>query len=542
MAKIRGEGVEPTEEALPTGTTRAFARTRDRTPHPSTSLPENAQARPPARNTSRDSAERQSFSHVLPALIFVVALTGCGSEELSKVPANGGTIASPETPVSTIAAKLMLPYGLLADTANRNAPTQFSAAGQTPSQCVTLIGWNLVCRDFNYGVTVVRGAIAIGKGGVPGTVRIAVPLTVNGWGGLAGGVARRLGLDHINFSGNIDAYVDVTGQVGPDWCPKLEGTVGYTWRMPAQVQVYAGLLVPVGSLVTLLLDSQMAKLKTALEGIVNCAQAKERIANLWTARSYPITLPTKGIAYFNGDPIGMSVGDVIATDTALELPIQVKARVSGEWTPIDALPRPLPPLEHVAPGPTHITLAIRSSYEPLTQAIAGQIKGKSFPHNTFAGKVTVTIYDVTVYPSNKGLVVGATFKAEAPMTFLDVSGQVYLRGKPTVKDGGLAIELKDVHFARILDNRFWTVLTGVFEGLINRQIASGAIVDLVAPLAEARKALIGSLDQLRAQSGARINLVDPKITIARIVPGAKELVVEVVIETTATAVIETLQW
>lgn len=465
---------------------------------------------------------------------------------LSEAPLAGTTRVAPVVQTSTVAASLVLPFARLSEVANAKAPGEFAKGGRErpckrigPKGSLPFGGsFDLtkeVCMDVDYQVTAKRGAIAIASGAQPASVRVAVPIRFDGWAGFTGDLAGVLKLNRKNFEAAVDAWVDLSIDVGPNWCPRVSGTADFRWVTPAKVEVAGGVWVPIDGLVEDELRARMRELKTALESAIDCQPVRAELGKLWAAQSVPLPAGGGLEGHLQLQPTGMGFSGLKVGAQAISFTVQAQAKVSVADKPLERAELALPALERVAAAPGRIALAVpvHAPYGQLTAAVEAAVVGRSFSADTPAGSVEVKVKGVRLYPSNENLVIGLDFEADLPGRVLDVTGQVFLYGRPMVDGSGRRVSVADLKFSRILDNAVWSAASLVFEQQIREAVAGAATLDLGSAMEEAKTLLANQLASVHARTGVRVDLSHPRIAIGRIVPAQDVLVVEGLFESGA---------
>lgn len=478
-----------------------------------------------------------------------LSLAACSRKELSEAPERGTILLTPNTQESILTAKVVIPFSELAAQANKQAPTQFSKSGR--EHPCTRVGpkgdlpfggsfdWTTeICTDVDYSINVRReGDISISRGTQPNIVRVTLPIKFDGQVGLTGFIAEATGLHRKNFDGAISARTDLSLDVGADWCPKIGVSTDFGWREKARIEIVSGVWIPIADQVSGNLRDTLTTVTNSVRESISCDRIKAEVAKVWVPMSFPVAVPTAGNVYVNVDPTGIGLSGLGVMDNRVEFALQVRAKVDVALSSLPSAVKLLPALERMPLVPGQITLLVplRASYEPLVVGLSEAVKDKEFSSDTHAGKVSIKIESITVYPSKENLVVGVSFKADIPGRWLDTSGQVYLFGKPMVEPKGNLISLKNIQFARILDNDVWNRVSAVFETKIKKEIVRAATVDLSAPIAQAKTAITMEMEKLQPQSGVTIELNGQTLGIRQIVPAEKELFVEVSYQATAIA-------
>jgi len=487
-------------------------------------------------------------------LVFVACLlAACGHKELSEPPPKKGETVTPDTPESVVAGKIAITYARLAEEANKAAPEGATFAGRAdPKPCVRIgpkgdlpFGGSYdltkeVCTDADYSITITRvGPVTVAKGPAPNSARASVPITADGWAGLTGAVAEVLKLDRKNLRAAVEAWVDVSLDVDSNWCPKVTATPDFRWTDNAKIEITHNWWIDINGLAAGKLHEQLAKMGDQMVAAISCDKVRTEITKLYAPQSVPIAIPGRGEVFVNVEPLSLGFSGVQATDKALEMAFMLGAKVAMDTTAGTMNAKPLPLLTRVplAPGKIELALPLRASYQRFNEAIAREVKGKTFSNDTSAGHVAVTVEDAEVYPSGDKVAIGVKFKAQTPSRWFDASGSVYLAGTPTVENEGRVLALTDPTFTRILDNELWNALSALFESQIRGTIAKSARVDLSEPIAQGKAALAEKLDQLKRDTGVQVQLADPKVVVERMLATADELVAQLRLQTSANVLV-----
>jgi hypothetical protein len=471
------------------------------------------------------AAEKRRSGLALFSLILAMSLTGCGDSELSQRPPKSAENATFDTSVSRIGALASLPMQTLGDAANSKIPQQYSDSGNGEEKCgtVALIRY---CVGTKYEYTVTRGPISISAANA-NTIRISVPMNIDGKGGFRGDGAKVLGLNAKNFSAALDIHADVSPTLSDDWCPTLETAIDYNWTKNPRVEIVGGVWVDVKGAVEKPIRDKIPELQDKIRNAVNCADFKKQIEASYGTRSVPVDVPGVGKINVNIEPSDIAFSGLNVTSDAVSAAALLTTKVELSQSPIEAKLLPLPPLKKIDPVAPLMTISVplRAEYQTITGAMTGAVAGKTFEQDTPAGKVSVKVNGAEVYPSNGHLVVGLDITADLPSSWLDTKGKVYLIAKPNVVDG-TKIVLSDIAFSQVLDNDFWKVASVVFQGPILAELNKHAEYDLSGEIAKAKDALVAKLADPTATPGWRVHLDDLDIKIGRIAAADKEFAVE----------------
>lgn len=484
---------------------------------------------------------------VVTTLAFLTAAVGCDQQtKLSEVPEKGTKPFSPATEESIIAAKLSIPFAELNKIANQQTPVSFEKKDrihycQKHGPYDPKLGIDLrvdVCLDIDYEINVLRnGNLSISRGPSPDSIWITLPIKFDGAAGFVGDLARLLGLNRKNFNGAITAIAHLTLDIRQDWCPIITISTDFNWNQKAKVEIISGVWIPIDDKLSGPLQDALKNTAESLKASISCDRIKSDVSKIWSTQSFPVSIPSAGNVYINVEPVGLGFSGLNVTDTQVDFALQVKSKIDVSTSAAKGVQKPLPPLERVPVSPGKIALSVpfRVAYEPLVSALSSAVKDKEFSSDTAAGKVSVKINDLIVYPSKDNLVVGVSFKADLPKSLFDTSGWIYLYGRPLVDSTGQVISITNIQFSRILDNDLWNAISAIFKDQIKTKIENTAKVDLAPKFEQAKAAITNELTKAQQQSGVQINLANQKIGIRQIVPADKELMIETVYEAVATA-------
>lgn len=141
---------------------------------------------------------------------------------------------------------------------------------------------------------------------------------------------------------------------------------------------------------------------------------------------------------------------------------------------------PLPTLGKAPPSSSgfKIGLPIKANYAMLEEALIEALGRTPITVATPAGDAKVQVEKVTVYPSAPRLVVGAKVTVDLPDRWLDTKGWVYLFAEPSFDAESKVLRLKNIGFARSVDNSFVRFATAAFVNQIESEIEKRSDVDM----------------------------------------------------------------
>src|SRR5882724_10105394 len=389
-----------------------------------------------------------------------VAADTAGAALSQKPPRSPGPASIAASP-SSIGLSLSLPYTVIAGAATNAVPGEFSGRDRRPI-CTKLderaqkaarekVGGDLgkwlgkvarkvvhllpqnekgeSCLDADIAYTIHRdGPVAAFAAG--DHLRLSVPLSVTGHAGFEGDLARALRLDHKKFRGSLVATADIRLAAGGDWCPAIKVEPGYAWRDKAQLEVAPGAWIdidrPAGPKINDLMRSAAKKLERAIK----CDDVRKAATRLWHPYDVPLALPGDARLHVTATSLGVGLSGIRYTADAVLLTVGIDARVD---------------------------------YDTLQAALAERLASHPFTQETAAGRVSIAITAVEIYPSSGPsggrLAVGLGFTATTADPAMDATGWVYLVGEPVLDQKAQTVRVRDLSFAPQIDNKLWSVLS-----------------------------------------------------------------------------------
>jgi hypothetical protein len=456
---------------------------------------------------------------ILVAVFWYQAL----DRDLSEPPRREAARLTPSVPPSLLSLNVTLPFERLEAAAEAASPSTYDGSGNGPDVCTNL--GIRVCVGTKYDFTATRGPVSL-SAGPDNSIRISMPLKVTGHGGFRGGGARLLRLDAKPFEATTEAFADLTLDLSPDWCPKVQVNADFS-NLSARVEIVSHTWVGVGSLVEGSVREQLRKIGERAGSVLNCEDLRRTVQAAWVTRSFPLPLPADPRPlHVNLEPLSVGFSGVQVTSHAAQLRLSLGARVSVSDAPIDFEKRPLPALDAVPlkPGAIQLALPLRISYEGLETHLESLLTGKPFSFTTPAGAATMTTDQLTVYPAGERIVVGAHVTAKLPGHFLSTRGWVYLTARPVVSPDGKSVRLADIAYSRILDSELARILTVLLDGEIRDRLVAAGQFDLSPTIAKAKELLKSGLAQHSGK--VAVETGDPSLRLGRIVPGGGALFVE----------------
>jgi hypothetical protein len=127
----------------------------------------------------------------------------------------------------------------------------------------------------------------------------------------------------------------------------------------------------------------------------------------------------------------------------------------------------------------------------------------NFPVGDDSAEVRVT--DVVVYPSAPQIVLGLHVESRLPRQWLDTKGWIHVSATPVFDAATGVLELRDLRFARSVDNRWIRLFSAALQARLLRELENNSRFDLGAAIEQARQTVNQQLqEQLQQQMEARM--------------------------------------
>jgi len=457
---------------------------------------------------------------------------------LSEEPALAGQAIEAPTRMTVLGVRADVPLDVIRSAANQAVPKNYSFSGNGPDigGTVNLGGWNVVKFKVSVG-THYEGSVSRGEFAVTGsgnTVVAALPIRIEGKGGLRGDGARMLGLNAKNFRAALVIRVRATIDINPDWTPAVKIVPELEWTDSPKVEIATRAWVDIRHHVEKPMRDQLDAVATKIRESISPDMIKREVEKVWRIYSMPVTSIGGVQAWAHVVPVDVGTSGLTVAKDQLQLGVTLKAHteVSTDASPRAELP-PLPALKRspVEPGHLNLGVPIRVGYDALRTAVLAEVANKEFsaPVGKDA-KVSMIIKDVVMYPAGERIVVGLSFEANMPGRLFDATGKVFLTGKPVAENEGTLVRLTDVGFFRRLDNPVWGVASVLLEGEIKKAIEDGARIDLASEIAKRAAEIKAGLADPAKTHGVKVTVRDLKAGIDYIVPASKEIAMLIAVD------------
>ncbi|MET0384232.1 MAG: DUF4403 family protein [Burkholderiaceae bacterium] len=481
----------------------------------------------------------------LACCAFAAALASCGDKALFVKPArSAGTAAALQTQDSTLGARVSIPLDTIRTSIDNALPRTLSGAigPEAPpcarvSQALKIIS-HCVAVDADYAIS--RGTVAVAASGAR-SFRVSAPVSIGGHGNLRAGnaldrfVIDALSLGTRSFDGAAVVTADISLDVGADWCPKPAVKLDLQWTSGPRFQALGGVWIDLGPILRGRLAPAAQAIEESIVRAVPCDAARSQAGQLMAARSVPIRLPLVGQTFVNVRPTGAGYSGLNVTADAVSMAFRVSAKADLGPEAAAAAPTALPPLQAIPDVAPRIRIAVpvRPTYGQLTDAANELLAGRTFAVDTPAGKASVAVHAVEVYPAGDRVAVGVDLAIDMPGSLFDVEGSLYALGAPRID--GTVLTLDDVGFAQVLDDDAWGHVTAPLRQWILSEIVRATRYDAAQDAAALQQTLADALTRLGAAHGLQLRPIAPRIGLSRVAVAADSLQIEGLFEATLDA-------
>jgi hypothetical protein len=445
-------------------------------------------------------------------------------QDLSQAPPRSAAVLAPQVPTSVLAFPVTLPFNGLAARLESVAPHTFTGSGSGPNVCAG--PGRKVCTGTRYDYSATRGALSVGPGPQEGSLRITLPLAVKGQAQLSGEGAKALNLPPKRFEVSTQVLADVGLDMSQDWCPRIRASADLS-KLTAMVQVTQGAAVDLSQYIKDGVQKALATLGTQAAGVLNCADVRKAMQEIWVTRSFPLPLPDDPRPlYVNINPVSFGFSGVKLTQTDACFLMSLGVQVEVADTALPAQAKPLPPWTKVAAGQGGVQLSIplRITYDSLDAHLLALLTAHPLRLNTIRGPGTIAVDKLNIYPSGDRIAVGAHLNATMPDSFFDTGGWVYWTARPQLAADGKGVQLSEIGFSKLGGNPVAQMLTNVVDAQMQKGLAAAGQLDLTQNLAK-------TAEQIKSGLGAgklAFDLSHATIKLGRIVAGEDALFIEAV--------------
>ncbi len=426
----------------------------------------------------------------------------------------------------------------------------------TRRECIALpdtvrapsIGTAEQCADYNWTAVASRqGEAVVGKSG--DSIHLEIPIKVAGNAGINGDLARLLSLSAKSFEAQVRPGVNVSLALGADWCPKLNIEPTNNWISSAKVEavgrnclgfdlgalghpeVCAGPVnIDLTNQANDAIVAQQTNLSAAVNSAISCKSIRDQVTAQWRPVAIQLApdITTGRQLYLNISPKGFAFSGLKAADDSVQVALKVWAETKIDPIPVNTDPTPLPEVSPLDASESRlsVSLSARVPYLDIASALGTGIRGKDYTAESSVGKVRVRIEDVDIYPTSKGLTIGIKIDAELPGQIFNTKGWIFLVGRPKPTLDGSAVEIADLGYAAVIDNKAWQLLVGIFDSQILKALQSNARINLKPAITKSAEELAAQINSSKLK-GISIVASLPTANLEEIYIGADSLVARV---------------
>jgi hypothetical protein len=397
-----------------------------------------------------------------------------------------------------------------------------------------------VCQDVDYNYTVRRdGAVQVSRSATG--LRLELPISADGRAGFSGDLARALAMDRKSFRGALTAIADITFGLDARWCPTLDAATGFRWRNKAELEVIQNVWLEIDGSVGPRIDQLMNEALAKMRASINCDEVRERVAAVWRTYSTPIQVPGGGPqAHLNIVPSGAAFSGVAYGDSGVTFALGFAGTTEVGTAPATSSRLPLPNLERipVTSDRINLILPIRAGWAELSAAATAALASQEFTTDTPAGRATVVVDRIEIYPSGQRIALALHIAASVPGRLLDTRGWVYLTAEPTLDPATQTLRAQGLEMTRQLDNSAVSALSAVLRGPLQSFLESRAVRDLRPEIQRGREEMAGALARLTEQQRVVVSLVESFAGLQAIHVGDDFLTVVLKLEGTASVMVD----
>lgn len=292
--------------------------------------------------------------------------------------------------------------------------------------------------------------------------------------------------------------------IDASWKPIVALQPSIRWIRQPESRLTRMFNLPLGGLAEQQLQAMAGRIERQLpDRLEERFHLSAMILQAWEAAHARIQVSSEPEAWLTIRPLGAHFLTPRADAQALALDTGFSASLGVSQDPVGQTPDavPLPPLSKQPPPVRGIRLSVPLTvdYRTLSDAIAAALRGQVFEFETGSGPAQVKINDAIVYPSAPQVVVGLHVEAAVPWQWLDTRGWIYLAAEPAFDPATGVLELRNLAFARTVDNRWVRVFSAALHDRLLRELQRHARWELAAPVEAAtqlaNRLLQGQLQQ-----------------------------------------------
>ncbi|MCB1517141.1 MAG: DUF4403 family protein [Hyphomicrobiaceae bacterium] len=418
---------------------------------------------------------------------------------------------------SVINVPVSVPISRVREELGANVPNKLLEINERRNKCidqkvdliVTQTAITLACKIE--GVIRKDGELQISSG--DGKLNVVLPIkfriTVTALDGILKGQSETV-------EGSLTVNADLVPRLKPNWTFAVNADANFRWRDRAHADVFGFRLD--------FADQLRPEIQKALDGLgpelakmLNDLNLKQTVARAWRDLQQPFKVSdgpaiwvavTPRSVHFSGLRIGTNT---ISANVALR--VETQTRIGSK--PDVTVDRTLPNLRDVGnlPEGFEISLPVTVSYRAIERQLASAKLGNRIVEVVDPNEYTLELSKYDVYPSDKAIVIGFDYVADAPGPLFDATGRAYLSAVPQVNWRNKDIRFRDMHFASVADNVVVDAASFIVSQRPVMQIAEdNAFIPFKAEYDELVKNLDDALDnQLEGGVSTQGNLIEANV-------------------------------
>ena len=297
-------------------------------------------------------------------------------------------------------------------------------------------------------------------------------------------------------SGNL--LLTLAPTVDADWVIHPSATMSIEWERKPSIDIL-GQSVGLAKILSSILEDRAGELLQELEEEINSSvRLRDSALKGWQELSAPVQIHSSPDLWLVVKPEAVSLSPFTARKNVFSATMALRAYLTAtSEKPLLLQPAPLPPLlalpPDVEPG-VLLNLGLFLSYKALEKYMSSQ----PMPPLAVPGGGEVTVKNISLLGSEGQLVASADISGTSPLGG-NVSGQVFLSGKPVLSREDQILRVEDVDFDESSTEGLLKAASWIARPFLAREIAK----KLIFPLAPLRKNLLDSLAS--SLSGSQIS-------------------------------------
>lgn len=292
-------------------------------------------------------------------------------------------------------------------------------------------------------------------------------------------------------------------KVDENWVIHPGATLSIEWERKPSIDIL-GQSVGLAKILTSILEDRAGDLLLQLEEEINTSvRLRDSAQKGWQELYTPVQINSSPDLWLVVKPESISLSAFTARKNIFSASLALRAYLTAtSEKPLPLQPAPLPPLlalpPDVEPG-VLLNVDLSLSYKALEEYMSSQ----SMPPLAIPGGGEVIVKNISFLGSEARLVVSADIAGASPLGG-NVSGQVFLSGKPVLSLEDQVLRVEDVDFDESSTKGLLKAASWIARPFLAREIAK----KLVFPLTPLRKNLLDSL-----ASSMSANRISPELIL-----------------------------